>query len=264
LDAPAVAVVWQALTAHGASAPLRFHHVFLLASSVWLSYTADRWIEGWRLSPATVRTQRHYFAMRWRWPLFAVWVAMMAVSIAIAIRSLTRAEWTACLGLLAPTLAYLLSHQFIHRGARFRLPKEVCVAGHLAAGAGVFPAASDTARVAALCLSVALFFVLAFANCALISEWEREVDRAQQQVSLAQNERLNRRLARGALALAGIAGAVILVENISGARPLGAAAVMSAAALAAVSAATPRWGRERSRVLADVALMTPLLVFLVR
>jgi hypothetical protein len=68
LDAPAVALAWQSLLALVVGVKLAAHHSVLLGLSVWLAYAADRWIEGWRLTPQTVRTQRHAFFLRWRWP----------------------------------------------------------------------------------------------------------------------------------------------------------------------------------------------------
>jgi hypothetical protein len=69
LDAPAVALVWQLTLARVARAPLAWRHVVVLTSSVWLAYVLDRWIEGWRLLPEQLRTQRHTFYQRWRWPV---------------------------------------------------------------------------------------------------------------------------------------------------------------------------------------------------
>ena len=50
LDAPAVALVWQALLARVIGLSLATHHVGLLGLSVWLAYATERWIEGWRLA----------------------------------------------------------------------------------------------------------------------------------------------------------------------------------------------------------------------
>ncbi len=66
LDAPAIALVWQALLARVVQVTLGWPEAFVLGCSVWLAYAADRWIEGWRLDPAQIRTQRHYFYQRWR------------------------------------------------------------------------------------------------------------------------------------------------------------------------------------------------------
>jgi hypothetical protein len=104
------------------------HHVALLGISVWLAYAADRWIEGWRLTARTVRTQRHYFFLRWRWPAFGAWLAVLAFGIGLAWEKFSSREWVASLGLLAVTLVYLLSHQFLHRNHPWRVPKELCVA----------------------------------------------------------------------------------------------------------------------------------------
>ena len=123
-DAPAVALAWQFMLARVAGVALGPHQVVLLGISVWLAYAADRWIEGWRLSLKTVRTQRHYFFLRWRWPIFAIWIVMLVDGIALALDRFTPREWVVSLGLLAVTLVYLLSHQLWHRDHLGRVPRK--------------------------------------------------------------------------------------------------------------------------------------------
>src|SRR5580658_7946163 len=86
LDAPAVALLWQWLLGWIAAVPLPAPRAFVLGASVWLAYSADRWIEGWRLSPERIRTKRHYFYQRWRWPVAAVWLLVFAADLRAAAR----------------------------------------------------------------------------------------------------------------------------------------------------------------------------------
>jgi hypothetical protein len=78
LDVPAVSVVWLALFAPTSHQRLLWPRFVVLASSVWLASAADRWIEGWRLSTDAVRTQRHVFYQRWRWPISVAWLLTLA------------------------------------------------------------------------------------------------------------------------------------------------------------------------------------------
>ncbi|HEY4988495.1 MAG TPA: hypothetical protein VII09_01740, partial [Opitutaceae bacterium] len=61
LDAPAVVLLWQGLLAKSASVGLAAPERLVLGASVWLAYSADRWIEGWRLGPESIRTHRLRF-----------------------------------------------------------------------------------------------------------------------------------------------------------------------------------------------------------
>ena len=258
LDAPAVAVLWQWLLARSAPASLGAAEVSVLGLSVWLAYAADRWIEGWRLDPGSIRTQRHLFHQRWRWPIAATWAAVLAIDLATAVRGLPPAEFRAGLILLVPVAAYLLSHQLVHRNSRWRAPKEVCVALLLAAGAAVFAVARPDARPGRLAAPTALLALLCFTNCALISVWEDDVDRVHGQTSLALQLGGTAALRILPWAVAALAaGAWLWRGRLGGGAPACAAA--SAVLLGIVDLAEARMGRRLARVLADVALMTPLV-----
>ncbi len=114
-------------------------------------------------------------------------------------------------------------------------------------------------RASALAAPLGLFALLCFSNCALISVWEDEVDRSHGETSLAQQYRLT----------AKVAGALPWVLGAAGLRspPLGGgrarrpapAARQAAPSSACVALLERRIGRVRARVLADVALMTPVV-----
>ncbi|MCC6414429.1 MAG: hypothetical protein IT582_00755, partial [Opitutaceae bacterium] len=127
-DAPSVAVAWQWMFARAARVELGAHHHAILFAAVWIIYAADRWLEGWRLAPGQVKTQRHYFYQRHRWPLFSLWVAVLVAGLGLALTRLATPEIRSGFLLLAPVLLYTLSHQFLHRHHPWRAPKELCVA----------------------------------------------------------------------------------------------------------------------------------------
>jgi len=191
-----------------------------------------------------------------------VWVAVFAADLFAAVRGLDRRDFVAGLLLLGPVAAYLLSHQLVHRHHQGRAPKELCVALLLAAGVGVFPAVRAPAAAASCGAPLALFGLLCFTNCALISVWEDEVDRSHGQTSFARQFRRGRTLSH-ALPWLAAACALGLGARWRGpeAAPAGCA-LASGLLLVAVDRAERRLGRERARVLADVALMTPLIPLL--
>ncbi len=257
LDAPAVAILWQGLLSRSASVAPRAPEAIVLGSSVWLAYAADRWIEGWRLDPGAIQTHRHLFYKRWRWEVAAAWSLVLALDLAAAFARLTPAELWAGLLMLPPVAAYLFSHQLVHRTSRWRAPKEVCVALLLGGGAAVLVASRPGAQIRPMAAALALFVVLCFSNCALISLWENEVDRLHGEVSLALQ--LGR---RAALARPLPWAIAVLSASAWAAGAHGSAAPCAAASgtlLGLVDLVERRIGRVLSRVLADVALMTPLV-----
>jgi len=262
LDAPAVALAWQWQLSQVARFSPSWPHVFILGASTWLAYAADRWIEGWRLAPDQIRTQRHQFYQRWRWPIGVIWIAILGADFAVAVLRLDRREFNAGLLLLTPVLAYLLSHQLVHRDRRWRAPKEICVAFLFAGGATIFSFAQPEVPWRPLLAPLILFFSLCFANCALISVWEHEVDRAHGQTSLSLQSRHARQFMHifpWALALA--AGALGSIATKS-ARPAAWCVAVSAGLLGAVDLAETSLGRQPARVLADFALLTPFVQWL--
>jgi hypothetical protein len=258
LDAPAVAVLWQWLLARTAHTSLGRPHAFILSASVWLAYAADRWIEGWRLAPDRIRTQRHHFYQRWRWPVAAFWLLVLAADLGTAFGRLSRREIAGGLLLLAPVLAYLLSHQLVHRHHRWRAPKELCVAALLAAGVALFPLAQPTVALQPLVAPLALFALLCLANCALISVWEHAVDETHGQTSLARQFRRGAAVSRTLPWLLAVAAAVLASTATGETRVAAVCAAASSILLGLVDRLEPRTGPQLARVLADVALLTPL------
>lgn len=261
IDAPIVAVLWQQLIATVAGIDLGWPGPLVLALSVWLAYVADRWIEGWRLHADVIRTRRHQFYQRHRWPMAALWLIGLAADLAIALTQLSSRDLAAGVLLSLAVAIYLLSHQLVHRSRAWRAPKELCVAGLLTGGVIVF--LTNAPVPGALMMPIALFALLCFTNCALISVWERDVDRAHGQTSLALddvgNERLIRQLPWMIVVLAGAAA----IAGVGPARDVALAAVASALLLALVDRIERTAGRQPARVLADIALMTPIVVLLV-
>jgi 4-hydroxybenzoate polyprenyltransferase len=260
LDAPAVALVWQLLLARVAPVPLRWPQVTILSSSVWLAYVLDRWIEAWRLPAGQLLTKRHAFYKRWRWPVAILWVTFLAGDLIVAWTQLTRREWAAGVMLLGPVVLYLLSHQWIHRRRAWRVPKEICIAALFGAGVALFLVAPAPRVLPVLALPLALFTSLCFLNCVLISKWEREVDRLQGQTSLALQYRRADALVGAMLWLLAAAALVLaVVAPGGGTRSVFLCALASCAILGIVDTLQRRLGWQAARVLADAALLTPLV-----
>lgn len=245
-----------------ASAALGAPERYVLGCSVWLAYAADRWIEAWRLRPEQIQTHRHRFYLRWRWEILAVWAGVLVLDVATAMRGLSLRELGAGMVLLAAVAAYLLSHQLVHRASRWRAPKEACVALLLGAGSALFIPGQAGAQPAAMAVPLALFVLLCFANCALISLWENEVDRSHGATSLATQFGAAAQAVRALPWLIAALSAGAWVIAGPAAHPGAACAAASGILLGLVDLAERRIGRFGARVLADVALMTPALPLL--
>ncbi|MDB6128881.1 MAG: hypothetical protein JWM35_2777 [Verrucomicrobia bacterium] len=241
---------------------LAWHHSFILGTSVWLAYAADRWIEGWWLKPEQVRTQRHFFYQRWRWPLAAWWTAMLVADVTVSVRNLTSREFNAGLLLLVPVFAYLLSHQLIHRLRRWRAPKEICVALLFSAGVSVFLLPEPSSGLITLALPLLLFALLCFANCALISVWEQAVDQAHGQTSLALQFDRARTFARVLPWIIAVAATGFAASHVGPARTAGGCAAWSGILLGALDLTVGRGNPRLARALVDFALMTPAAVLI--
>ena len=258
LDAPAVVLGWQAVLAHAARVHLEWPHAVVLSASVWLAYAADRWIEGWRVAPDAIRTARHAFYQRRRWTVFALWIGVLASDLWVALSRLSLRELEAGWLVVPPVLAYLLSHQLMHRDHKWRAPKEVCVALLLGAGVALFPVVHVDSHRPSLWSALVLFVLLCFANCTLISIWERDVDRSHGQTSLALQFGKTGWIHAFPWILALLA-ATLGVMDTGDARVAAACTAVSAALLGLVDWHHPRLGWRLARVLADVALLTPFV-----
>lgn len=260
LDATAVCLLWQAMLARVAGVELGWPQVMVLGATVWLAYVADRWIEGWHLHWRDIRTQRHQFYQRWRWPVAVVWLLVAVVDVDVAFTRLAWREIASGTILMSLVLVYLLSHQLLHRHRRWRLPKELCVAALLAGGACVFLVPAP--RPGDLAWSASLFALLCFTNCALISAWEREVDLAHGQSSLAINASEHSWAIPQLPWMIAVLAAAACAGGAGPARAAAACALASAVLLALVDRVEHRAGWQLARVLADVALLTPIVPLL--
>lgn len=253
LDAPAVAIGWQAWWAHVTGIRLGWPHHVILGLSVWAIYLADRLADSSRTSPAEWGTQRHEFYHRQRGLVGGLLTVAVAGLIILAPTCLTRAEFSG--GALLLGIATLYFWQ-IHVRASWPLwaPKEAVVGGLFAVGAGYFGAIA-AGPTWLLAEQMGLFGTLCFLNCALITRWERtRRDRRDRSSMLNAFPRLCERLGVGAALLA--VGAA-MTGVAAGRFWIFAPLTIAAAALAALDFFRTRLPASALRVLSDVALLTP-------
>jgi hypothetical protein len=271
LDAPIVALLWQALF-------LRcFHATFdrlaagLLVLSVWLIYAADRWLDVWKkpvksrdCSPISNRTQdgeretivlsrvfpetarepaRHRFYRRhWR-RMLPAWIAAFATATWLAWTRLPPILFERGIALLAAIGVYFA---FVHFAPWRWWPKEFAVGILFAMGTSL--AAWGHVRSPVDVATIVLFCMLCWINCAAIEAWEQRADWEQG------------RLSEWPVRVAAIAVGLVALIFLYNQRPiLAGAETASAFAFVALDRAKHRLSPEALRVLADIALLTPVL-----
>ena len=256
LDAPLVAVVWQFFFVRCFHGRVNAVSSALLMLAVWLIYAADRMLDAWS-TPATL--PRHEFYRRhWR-AVLPVWSAGLALATWLAWTRLPAELFERGSVIAAAVGLYFVLVHFLRPGHRLKpvppggdnVPhawhrlqpvnagsKELAVAILFALGASV--AAWGAIDSPADIETIALFSCLCWINCVAIEQWEHR--------------------ASGwpvAMAAMLVMGAAVLTYTH---RPVvSAAEIASALAFVALDQERRRFSRDALRVLADVALLTPVL-----
>lgn len=234
LDAPAVAVLWQALFMRCFRVRFDALATILLPLTVWLIYAADRVFDAWTHSRALPRHEFHGLHSR---AIIVAWIVAFAAAGWLAVWRLPGELFERGLALLAATAIYFA---FVHLAPRLRWPKEFVVAILFAAGVSL--AAWREVRSPADVAAIAVFCCLCWINCVAIEHWEGE---SKWPVAAA----------AGFVALA----AVLLLLFSS--RPvLGGAVAASALCFVLLDRARRHFSSDALRVLADVALLSPLFL----
>jgi hypothetical protein len=259
LDAPVVALVWQAAFARLLAVELGWTQRGLLAVCVWLAYCGDRLLDARRLPEGSVDSARHAFARDHSKALTVAWCAGLGMAAVMALQMSAR-EMFAGAGLLAVVGVYFLLHHWQTTRERAGRWKEPMAGVAFAVGALFF---------VALNLQITLPFVLAAVawgglcamNCMVIAGWDRECDAAMAQPSMARRwAGMERALPMMALGWVGLVlGAAALDARWL---PLALALAASALALLELARRPELFSAEARRVWADAVLLTPLLVLI--
>ncbi len=169
LDAALIAVLWQCLFGISISSPTTPGAAYVLALSVWLTYSADRLFDASRRPVERLLSTRHRFAKAHAPKLWRIWWLVLAINTSIAFTKLSHAQLHKGFILLAICLIYTLLNQKLSRSY---FPKQICVALIFAGGVIVFH------PVAQLWLSGISLTLLCLLNCQLISQKEIDVNTA--------------------------------------------------------------------------------------
>jgi hypothetical protein len=237
LDAPLVALVWQLLFARCFHSEWRAVSAVLLAITVWLIYAGDRMLDALRGEADEAQSPRHDFYRRhWR-AVLPVWIGLLATATWLARARLDPRSLRRGLLLVVAVAVYLAMVHIAPRRWRRFWPKEAAVAILFALGASLDTWSSI--RSSEDVLTIAFFSALCWINCRAIEAWEHAAIWP----------------TAGLAACIAVAAAVTLAAH----RPvLASAEFASALAFICLDRSRLRLSSDALRVLADVALLSPL------
>ncbi len=244
LDAPLVAIAWQNAVATQHATPLQWHHRALVFLSVWLGYSADRWFDAWRHDRNL--SQRHRLHATHRWPLFALWLLILAGSFALAFRTLELPTLLAgsCLALSAIVVTLVVQSDRLRHFQS--IAKTVLTALLVTASVLLFTTTEFSRETLS---SAFILFTLFSLNCAFIHHWDHSIDAVQEP----------HRNDQPRLAILGAAFSLNLISIAFafGNTSLAPFLISSTMLLALIHAARKKLNPETKRTLADLALLTP-------
>jgi hypothetical protein len=257
LDAPVVAVAWQWLFASAFGAVVALPNRLALFLTAWLIYLADRFADCASVPAGAPTSARQRFCAK-RHSIWIVSIVLLAIIDSIICLTLierrTRVIGSAVAG--AITIYLVLNHfaGWIWQ----RLPIKEMVIGFLFA-AGTIAAINCTEFRFAV--SAILFGILCSLNCLSISVWERDLDIAQGKESFATVHPQLLWLPQ----VVGLGlGVLALCMAIAGEARTISLCLTSSAILLVLLNHVGSLPRDERVALADIILLTPLLVPLFR
>lgn len=237
LDAPLVAIAWQALFARETRTVLAGHHTLIVFLSVWLGYAADRWFDN--LKRKRPNSEQHQFYAKHFRAIPTIWILVLASAVALAFTHLTRSELAHGFVLMGFSLAYTLFAQKARKLAAYPFLKSLFTALLVLASSLLFLPPDSLSL-----LSVACVGILFTSNCLFIRSWTHD--------GKAQHALL--------LALANAALSVFAIWTLSSSAAI--AAIASQVTILALHLSRNKTNTPTLRTAADLCLLSPWLMLL--
>ena len=248
LDAPLIAVTWQAFVAQRYEVPLRPAGRLALFLAVWAIYIADRLLDA-RHPVTTAEAARHRFYRKHRQFTTVLLTVLVAASGVIAALWLRPAVWHNGLAPLAAVVVYLAA---LNLGGHRQIAKELVVAFVFTTGTFLVAWTNDPVSPLTLLAPAAAFFLLCLANLSAIEKWEW----AELRLGGEPPHVTTRAMVRTARVWVPLLAVTALSR---GRDPWYLAVGISAAFTAALLYSGGRLRIEARRALVDAVLLTPLL-----
>lgn len=253
LDVVLIGVAWQQLIAQTLELECAPSASWVLGLSIWLTYMGDRWLDSIRLEKAC--TYRHEVMRTFKWPFFALWLLVLFFDIFLACYALPFQSLLLGLGLLTLCILYTCSIQQGHHSPS--LTKEAKVALIFCLGIFIFITPTHTQGLLPLSIYFGLLSLLFWSNASLIAHWEKDADIQHQSASLATTHPTIAACAHWVtLIIAALCLPLIAINTAS--TPFALACATSGILIFIIS--TLNCHRELRRVLADTALLTPMII----
>lgn len=244
LDAPLVAVAWQALLAEWSGTPLRAVARVILFLTVWLIYIVDRLLDARRPARAA-EPERHQFYRQHRFGACVAAAMILVTDATLILFELHPAVFrTGLLALAGVSLYFLALHGMTPHAKMPLFPKEAAVALLFMAGTFLVAFTRTAAPVLSLLPAAASFFLLCLANLVAIEFGEGAT---------------GLRLGRWYL---GWVPALAFLWPVLWPGQWSYAIALSAAALSVIYALGSRVSSPARRVLVDAVLLVPPLLLL--
>jgi hypothetical protein len=268
LDAPSVAVLWTWFIAHAAGVVLPPASLAAMGMAVWILYAADRLLDARLLEASPLHfgnaelEARHFFHHRHR---AAFLTGIVAASIALTPLLLRIPPAAIQLYLIEGSLLFgwfLLIHVIHATRSNFRLPKELAV-GCFFAAAVFIPTVSRAPWLRfRLLIPALLFAALCSLNCLYIYAWEHDAGSDQKPRPHPTTRFARQHLAELACGLC-VASFCFAFSSVAprAVRPLATACALSVIFLLLLHRNRRCFDRTTLRAAADLALLTPLLLF---
>jgi hypothetical protein len=279
LDAPTVAVVWCWFFSAAFGLSLPPTALITLMLGTWCVYVADRLLDGWRSADMADLRDRHWFYLQHRKPFVIAWTAAAVPLAYLILFRVQPAVRTDDIVLCLIGIGYFL---LIHnRPEKYRFSKELFV-GFLFSIATAVPTWTRVQAGRGWLLSAILTFGAAcWLNCVAIQTWEDSEATRVGDHDVFSNHRTpggyiqKKQVGRPALTnflghhltafTVAIGGLALVVAGIPAARiawPLFAAVAFSSVVFLALIRHSMRLSALSLRILADGALLTPLVFWL--
>lgn len=260
LDAPLVAILWQALFARCFNAPITGAAFAALAIAVWFIYVSDRLLDALR-GDGDDAVPRHRFYQR-NWSVLG-FCAMLGFGVLgwICARLDPRVLRNG-FAMLAAVLAYFAMVHVVPEAVRRFWPKELVVGVLFALGTCLATWTRTNEPSREMILPVLLIAALCWLNCIAIEYWEwsrygQTVEKTPHVLTLWIGRKL-----RWAAFVIFVFAAILTPGPDAKLRPLFIAGLLSAASILWLDRSRRHLSTEALRVLADVSLLTPLLILL--
>jgi hypothetical protein len=263
LDAVAVSLVWLWCFSVSERVPILRPIYLILGLVVWALYTADRLLDALRMKDSSRSTPRHRFARKFMIPLSLLCGIALAYAVWLILYKLPAVLIYHGLVISMMVLVYFVMRFSPKTDLQVILPKEIFCGVIFALGT-TYPvhALPNNFLAGVLTAELGLFALLCALNCTAISVWEWREDEANDGgTSIVANwPAVKQSYVMFAFLLAAVSAWFGWRGEPLFLTPILLSVALSAALIGALGLAAGALSRNLRRVLADFALLSPLIV----